>query len=39
MESVIGASMNAAIEEAERWIREHKSDKIAVEDVPADQME
>jgi len=39
MESVIGASMNAAMEESERWIREHKSNPIAGDAVPADQLE
>ncbi len=38
-ESIIGATMNAAMEECERWIREQKSNPIAGEDVPADQME
>jgi hypothetical protein len=39
IQSVTGASMNAAMEEAERWIREHKCDQVALDDVPADQME
>jgi hypothetical protein len=32
MESITGATMNAAMEESERWIREHKSNPISVED-------
>jgi len=39
MESVIGASMNAAMEEPERWIRGNLSDQVVGEDVPDDQME
>lgn len=39
MESVIGATMNDVPEKFERWIREHKSNPIAGEAVPADQLE
>jgi hypothetical protein len=39
MESVIGASMNTAMEEVERWIKEHKSGQVPGEEVTADQME
>lgn len=39
MESITGATMNAAMEESERLIGAHKSEQVAAGDVPADQLD